>query len=129
AMSARAAAQPCFPAGTLLLTPTGDKSIEQFRPGDLILSAPEDNPEAPPEAKRVEKVFTNVSALVELHVGGRVIRTTSQHPFFVLGRGWTAAGQLMPGDRLRSHNERLVVLDRIVCLAEETPVYNLRIAD
>jgi hypothetical protein len=119
----------CFAAGTPLLTPDGHKSIEDFKPGDWILSAPEDNPEAPPEAKRVEEVFTSVAALLELRVGDRVIRTTEEHPFFVLGRGWTAARELMAGDRLRSHNERSVVLDEVVRHAEEVPVYNLRVAD
>jgi hypothetical protein len=119
----------CFTAGTPLLTPDGHKLIEDFKPGDWVLSAPEDNPEAPPEAKRVEEVFTNVAALLELRVGDRMIRTTAEHPFFVIGRGWTAARELMAGDRLRSHNERSVVLDKVVPLAEEVPVYNLRVAD
>jgi hypothetical protein len=119
----------CFAAGTPLLTPDGHKAIDQFKVGDWILSAPEDNPEAPPEAKRVEEVFTSVAALIELQVGDRVIRTTAEHPFFVIGRGWTAARELMPGDRLRSHNERSVVLDQVVRLAKEVPVYNLRIAE
>jgi hypothetical protein len=119
----------CFAAGTPLLTPDGHKPIEQFKVGDWILSAPEDNLEAPPEAKRVEEVFTNVAALLELHIGHRVIRTTAEHPFFVIGRGWTAARELMAGDRLRSHNERPVVLDQVVRLAEEVAVYNLRVAD
>ena len=129
ALSAYSAARQCFAAGTPLLTPTGDKPIEQFRPGDWILSAPEDDPEAPPEAKKVEEIFTNFSGLLELHVGGRVIRTTGEHAFFVRGRGWTAAHDLMPGDRLRSHDGKLVVLDKVVALEEEMPVYNLRVAE
>jgi hypothetical protein len=127
--SASAATRACFAAGTPLLTPTGDKPIEEFKPGDWILSAPEDNPEAPPEAKQVEEVFVNRLPLLELHTGGRVIRTTSEHPFFVPGRGWTAAHDLMPGDRLRSDDGRLVVVDGIVHLEDEVAVYNLRVAE
>jgi hypothetical protein len=37
--------RPCFAAGTPLMTPTGSKPIEQFKPGDLVLSAPEDDPD------------------------------------------------------------------------------------
>src|SRR5207249_2245556 len=80
-------------------------------------------------AKQVQEVFTNHLPLLELQVSGRVIRTTAEHPFFVRGRGWTAAGELMAGDRLRSHDERLVVVEKVVHLREEAPVYNLRIAD
>ena len=78
----------CFAAGTPLLTPDGDKPVEQFEPGDLILSAPEGDPSAPPQARQVEEVFIKTSPLLNLHVGGRVIRTTPEHPFYVRGRGW-----------------------------------------
>ena len=35
----------CFAAGTPLLTPDGAKPIEEFKVGDLVLSAPEENPD------------------------------------------------------------------------------------
>ena len=35
-----------------------------------------------------------------MRVGGRVIETTAEPPFFVAERGWTPAGSLQPGDRL-----------------------------
>ena len=38
----------CFVAGTLFLTPDGEKAVEQFRPGDQILSRPENDVNAPP---------------------------------------------------------------------------------
>jgi len=119
----------CFAAGTPLLTPTGDKPIEQFQPGDWILTAPEDDPTAPVEAKQVEEVFKNHAVVLELRVGGRVILTTDEHPFWVQGRGWTSAKDLMEGDRLRSHDGRWVVLNGTRRTGNEVPVYNLRIAD
>ena len=36
----------CFAAGTPLLTADGAKPIEQFKVGDMVLSAPEDDPNA-----------------------------------------------------------------------------------
>lgn len=77
---------PCFAAGTPLLTPDGEKPIEQFRPGDWILSAPEDDPNAPLVYRQVEAVFHTRAALFNLRVGGQTIRTTAQHPFWVDGR-------------------------------------------
>src|SRR5262249_46308107 len=46
----------CFVAGTPLLTPTGKKVIEQFLPGDTILSRAESDPYGPVAAKLVEEV-------------------------------------------------------------------------
>ncbi len=119
----------CFAAGTPLLTPEGSKPIEQFRPGDWVLAAPEDDPEAPPEPRLVEEVFHNYAPLMDLVVGGRTIRTTAEHPFWVRGRGWTAAHQLMAGDHLKSHTGRWVALDGVVGNLEAAPVYNMRVAD
>jgi hypothetical protein len=119
----------CFAAGTPLLTPTGDKLIEQFRPGDWILTAPEDDPAAAVEAKQVEEVFTNHARLLHLHVAGHVIRTTAAHPFWVQGKGWTAAKHLRPGELLRSHDGRWMSVEDLYDSGEDAPVYNLRIAD
>jgi RHS repeat-associated protein len=119
----------CFAAGTPLLTPTGDKLIEQFRVGDWILTAPEDNPEAPPEASQVEEVFTGEQAILALRVSGKVIRTTELHPFWVRGRGWTATKELIAGDHLRSHDDRWMVVESVTTSGEVVAVYNLRIAD
>jgi hypothetical protein len=120
---------PCFAAGTPLLTPAGHKAIEQFKPGDLILSAPEDDPDAPLEAKQVEELFTGYASLFELAINGRLIRTTAQHPFFVRHKGWTEAGQLIEGDWLRSHDGRWVRVQRVHDTAQDAAVYNVRIDD
>lgn len=119
----------CFAAGTPLLTPTGDKLIEDFKPGDWILTAPEDDPEAPLEAKQVEEVFRDVSRLLNLRVEGRTIQTTPEHPFYARGRGWIVAQELQPGDLLRSHDCKWVPVEAVEPGAEEAPVYNLRVAD
>jgi hypothetical protein len=44
----------CFAAGTPLLTASGSKPIEDFRVGDLLLSASEDDPAGPIEPRRVD---------------------------------------------------------------------------
>ena len=46
------AADHCFTADTPVLTPMGDKPIEQFKKGDEILSRPEDSPYAPARSLR-----------------------------------------------------------------------------
>ncbi len=64
----------CFAAGTPLLTPDGSKPIDEFKVGDLLLSAPDDDPSAPVQPRRVEEIFTRVSPLIEVRVRGQVIR-------------------------------------------------------
>ena len=86
----------CFAAGTPLLTPDGAKPIEQFKVGDLLLSAPEDDPDGPVTARRVEEVFQRIGRVVELCVGGQTIRTTHEHPFYVEGKGWKQAAAHFP---------------------------------
>src|SRR5262249_28611248 len=88
----------CFAAGTPLLTPDGSKPIEQFRPGDLVLSRSEFDPEGPVEPKVVEEVFERWSKLLYVTVGEIEIGTTAEHPFYVRGKGWTAAEVLKAGD-------------------------------
>jgi hypothetical protein len=119
----------CFGAGTPLLTPTGDKRVDDLRPGDWVLAAPEFDPGAPPEPKLVEDVFVGRSPLVNLHVGSRVVRVTAQHPFFVQGRGWAAAGSLKAGDLLRSHDGRWVAVEGLTDSPLDEVVHNLRVAE
>jgi RHS repeat-associated protein len=121
--------QPCFAAGTPLLTPDGDKPIEQFHPGDWILAAPEHDPAGAVVGRQVEAVFRDESPILHLWVGNHLIRTTGKHPFWVDGRGWTAAGELMEGDRLRSHEGGWVVVNRVQDVGDFETVYNLRVAE
>lgn len=41
-------------------------------------------------AKRVLATFVTVSPIFNLHVGGHIIGTTTEHPFWAEGQGWTA---------------------------------------
>ena len=119
----------CFAAGTPLLTPDGWKPIEDFRVGDLLLSASEDDPYGPIEPRRVEEIFQRLSAIVEVRVCGQSIRTTAEHPFYVQGKGWTAAALLTPGDLFRSHDGRWNPVESINPTGEVATVYNMRIAE
>ncbi|HEV3079067.1 MAG TPA: hypothetical protein VGY66_04785 [Gemmataceae bacterium] len=59
----------CFAAGTPLLTPTGEKSVEEFRPGDWIPPAQTNLSGVMPAEIRLSRVSVR-----RLH-GGRGIRT------------------------------------------------------
>lgn len=50
------------------------------------------------------------SSFVSVDIDGRVIRMTADHSLFVHGKGWTAAGELRAGDRLRKPGDRWAVV-------------------
>jgi hypothetical protein len=121
--------QDCFAAGTPLETPTGAKFIEYVKPGDLLLAATEGREDGPVEAKVVEEVFEGLAQVVNLHVRGRVIRTTPNHRFWAKGLGWLPCAELRPGDLLRSRDGQWVAVEGVTDSGEEVPVYNVRVAD
>ena len=84
---------------------------------------------APPSLSYVEEIFENHMPLVSLHVGGRVIRTTAEHRFYVRGKGWVAARELQSRDLFRSHDGQWVPVEEVVDNGEESVVYNLRVSE
>jgi RHS repeat-associated protein len=119
----------CFAARTPLLAADGTaRPIEQFRVGDGILARPEHDPSAPVAAQVVEEVFVRTGRLWHLHVGGQVIRTTGEHPFWVQGKGWTPARELRTGDRLSSHDGGWLAVEEVLDTGDYETVYNLRVS-
>ncbi|MEO6811213.1 MAG: polymorphic toxin-type HINT domain-containing protein, partial [Isosphaeraceae bacterium] len=127
--SVKALAKACFAAGTLLEAAEGLRPIERFWPGDRVWARDEHDPAAVPRLRRVVQVFQTYAPLVELRVGGRLVRTTAEHPFFVEGRGWTQAQQLCPGDRLLGLDTASVAVDGITDAGESAAVYNLEVEE
>lgn len=119
----------CFAAGTPLLVPGGSKPIEQFQAGDLVLSRSEFDPAGPVEPKAVEEVFRRFAPVLHLHVGGQVVRTTGQHPFYAYDRGWVPADKLSAGDRIMTATGGWVAVEESFDTGEWEVVFNLRVAD
>lgn len=119
----------CFAGGTPVLTPDGETSIEQLRPGDLVLARDENSAEGELEPKVIQEVQRGDSKVLELTVQGRVIRVTEPHLFYVSGSGWTPAGKLRVGDRLSTNGSDSVEVEALGETSESVPVFNLRVAD
>ena len=121
----------CFAAGTPVVLADGTtKPIEQIQPGDQVLSAPEDDAEATPTAKAVERVFHNPpSELIRLTIAGQELRCTPPHLFYVKEKGWTAAQDLQIGDHLRTPDARWVAISAKEDQPQPEPVFNFRVAD
>ena len=119
----------CFAAGTPLWTPGGYRAIETLVPGELVYSRDEWNPTGDIEAKVIEEVFTRYAGVYHLHLGGQVIGTSGEHPFYVAGRGWTAVHELQAGDRVLCADGSTVRVEEVYDTGEWQLVYNLRVAD
>ncbi len=126
----------CFAAGTKLWTPDGYRNVEEIEEGEFVYSRDEWDPNGAIEAKTVEKKFERMGRILHLHlIGGELIRTTPEHPFFVSpsptrkqGGEWVAAGALMSGDEIRTDSGWATVEDVFDTGCYET-VYNLRVAE
>jgi RHS repeat-associated protein len=122
--------QSCFAAGTPIRYEFGSKMVEDVREGDLLWSRDEFDPDGELVLKRVEEVFVRSALVLNLHVKGRVIRTTGEHPFYVEGKGWTPCAFLKRGERIRGEKDgEWHEVDAVTCSGEVTTVYNFRIAD
>jgi intein/homing endonuclease len=88
-----------------------------------------DQADGPLELKEIEDTFVNYAPIWHLHVGGEVIRTTDEHPFWIVGKGWTKASELRIGDLLVSHDGQTAPVDDILDTGIWETVYNFRVAD
>jgi RHS repeat-associated protein len=121
--------QACFAAGTPLWWEGGFKAIELFRMGERVWARDEHDPEGPLALKVIEQVFVRLALVLHIHVGGKVIRTTGEHPFFAKSKGWVAAKELRSGDQLLCADDRWVEVEEMFDTGEWETVYNLRVAD
>lgn len=130
ASNAKQAKAACFTAGTKIHTEKGFKNIEKIKAGDYVWS---ENPETKEKAlKQVKKIFVREKdSIVRLAINGEVIETTSEHPFYVEGKGWRAAGELTAGTevRLEDGSSGTVTEKEDIQLEEPVAVYNFEVED
>lgn len=93
----------CFPAGTMVDTPTGARPIESIEPGDVVISASGLN--------RVRAISQRIATeLVTLSTrDGRKIQCTPNHPLFTQ-KGWIRACELGQSHYIMSPHETMRLL-------------------
>jgi hypothetical protein len=79
--------------------------------------------------KEIEECFDRTGRIFHLHVGGHVIRTTDEHPFWVDGKGWVKTIELEPGDVLVGRDGETVRVEEVFDTGQYETVYNFRVAD
>jgi hypothetical protein len=121
----------CFVAGTPLVIDFEGNAIriEQVRVGDWLLSRSENDPNGPLALKQVLAVFLRVGRILHLHVRERVIRTTTEHPFWVVNRGeWLSASRLEIGDVVVGYDGQCSTVEDLLDTGAYETVYNVRVA-
>ncbi len=121
----------CFVAGTHVWTPEGERPIEEIRVGDEVESM---DPASGQRSRRaVLRTFARrASSLVDVQVESAagiqdVVRSTPEHPFWTLDRGWTLAGELAAGESILDQEGGEARVVSVTTIPIEAPVYNFEV--
>ena len=124
-------ADNCFVAGTPVTTPEGLRPIEAIEPGDVVLAW--DEATGTTSWRPVTRTFvTHDKQVLDVEVtrkdgSSEKLGVTAEHPFWIPGKGWTAAGDLEAGlSALATLGERAEVLS-VTERAESTTTYNFEV--
>ena len=104
-------------------------AIEDLKVGDIVLSRDEFDSGAAVAGRRVEAVFVRRAVVMSIGVGGRIIETTEEHPFWVVGKGWTAANAMRVGDRVLTATGEPLRIESVGEARREATVYNFRVEE
>lgn len=117
----------CFVKGTQVWVENDElKNIEEIKVGDLVYSY--DFEKHLIDLKSVLATKQNiVKGLVTIKLNNNSITSTSEHPFYVKDKGWTAANKLKNGDLLQTIKGKLMPIENIEISNNEEKVYNLQI--
>jgi hypothetical protein len=119
-----------FTADTLVHTENGLKPISEVKVGDKVLSYDERT-----ETILYQPVMAVIQGeqryqLIKLTLdSGESIETTTEHPFYIKGKGWNPANSLKVGEALQLHNGTTVVIKEIETGIRVEKVYNLTVAN
>jgi len=125
----------CFPAGTMVRTPSGDVPIEQIRVGDTVVAF--DERDGTFHERRVTRLFKN-PAPDEMcgfdSLQGTPHIATACHPYWTR-RGWVEAQNLTESDEILSQNDgwsRLRAASRLyrnICVTLRRYVFNIEVEE
>lgn len=123
----------CFVAGTLVHTSEGLKPIEEIEVGDLV--AAKETIDGEVQWKPVTELYVYENKEV-LHItftskSGDIetISATPEHPFWVVGQGWTTAGNLVVSDIITDKDGIELNVSSISKDPERHTTYNFEVAD
>jgi len=124
----------CFIAGTQITTIVyifnnkiynNTKNIEDIKVGEAIATYNENSGNI--ESGLVGDLqIREVESIIKLTFDdGNIINTTSEHPFYVEGKDWVTASNLVVGDICKTSYNTQTTISSIKTINETTTVYNL----
>jgi hypothetical protein len=120
----------CFVAGTPIATPAGEVSIERLRAGDEVWTLRPETGEV--LVRRVSATFaTPERDIVDVRVRGSdaALRSTPEHPFLTLDRGWVVARDLAPGEPVVTADGAAVAVESLSAEGAREEVYNFEVEE
>ncbi|WP_438449321.1 polymorphic toxin-type HINT domain-containing protein [Gorillibacterium sp. sgz5001074] len=120
----------CFTEDTLIATKEGNKVISDIKVGDEVYSENVDTGEK--GLKKVTQLFIKESKLiVRIQIESEEIKSTPTHPFWIKGKGWVKAENIVTGDRVQLYsgeeaNVRSVIFEY---LKQPVKVYNFEVEE
>jgi intein/homing endonuclease len=80
--------------------------------------------------KEVEWLFQrDVEETYNITVGGEVITTTDEHPFWIVGKSWVKSKDLEVADVLTTSDGKELTIEKIEIKKEHRTVYNFKVKD
>ncbi len=129
-LSILALSDNCFTGDTLVAAENGQIRIDEIEVGDKVWAYDIFTGET--ELKEVLTVYVHeVDEILHLQTSCGDIDTTTNHPFYVIERGWVAAGDLVEGDEiyLLDGSTAVITGSELEQLSETIKVYNLEVED
>ena len=118
----------CFVAGTMILTAMGLKAMETIQAGDQVIATNPDTFQTG-EKKVVETYINKTTCIVKIIIQNEVICTTMNHPFYVKGQGFLAAGKLSMGDEIMNASGGSYPVECVELEEKQETVYNFQVED
>ena len=112
----------CFIKGTLIQLPSGIKSIEDIKVGDVVTSF--DVGISSTVNSKVTSTYVHSDR--DYMIINGIIKTTSVHPFYSDGK-WIAAGDLLVGDKILHVDGLEHTIETIELSDEPVTVYNFEV--
>ncbi len=118
----------CFEEGTKVYTENGLVNIEELKQGINVYSYNFEKEEL--ELNSIVKFFKReVTEVYNITVGKEVITVTSEHPFYVTGKGWVKVRDLKEEDLLLTSKGKTKKITTITKENRTLFVYNIEVAD
>ncbi|MBE9129647.1 MULTISPECIES: polymorphic toxin type 37 domain-containing protein [unclassified Coleofasciculus] len=116
----------CFVAGTKVLTPEGEKTIETLTNDEAVWSL---DPSSNSKKEQFIQCISvrSVPKVLDIQVGETTITCSPEHPFWVPSQGWVKAGELQIGWTLLCLNKGTVTIDNIHVRVGSFTVHNIEV--